>query len=350
MPNKLVYERTTTARACRPELVPARADFPRQSAGIWHSPLGVSEADGVAPVLVGEFGGRSVGNDTEGVWQRTLLAYLQANGFDYTYWAWNPDSGDTGGVLDDDWTTLNHAKVAVLQAYQWPLLGVPRARLPAVVATSCPAADRAHLASRARLQQSPESAQSPSAVRSTLTPVMRCRFGWPERSGCRSPPGAPGGRAAVSTAARRALAVRRVRYGSLKELTGTSGVAILKSVAPSACEPHPPARNGCRRPNRRRSDSAEVLDVPSSSATAEPTCGAATILQVNLHRLTAAKRRPVNETTSRAVPGTPSTPPTASVRAPGTRGHLGLTHLARTVIGTPPATVAIGRRNHGQRR
>ena len=32
----------------------------------------------------------------------------------YTYWAWNPDSGDTGGILDDDWSTLDQSKIAML--------------------------------------------------------------------------------------------------------------------------------------------------------------------------------------------------------------------------------------------
>jgi hypothetical protein len=61
----------------------------------------------------------------EGAWQRTLVDYLQANGFDYTYWCWNPNSADTGGLLEDDWTTLDPAKLAILQAYQWPLIGSP---------------------------------------------------------------------------------------------------------------------------------------------------------------------------------------------------------------------------------
>ena len=75
--------------------------------------------------MIGEFGGRSVGNDAEGIWQRRLVSYLQSNGFDYTYWCWNPNSGDTGGVLEDNWTTLNPAKLAILRAYQWPPLGSP---------------------------------------------------------------------------------------------------------------------------------------------------------------------------------------------------------------------------------
>jgi endoglucanase len=76
-------------------------------------------------VFVGEFGGRSMGQDTEGVWQRSLLAFLKANDISYAYWAWNPDSGDTGGILKDDWKSVNQSKLDVLNAYQWPVPGQP---------------------------------------------------------------------------------------------------------------------------------------------------------------------------------------------------------------------------------
>jgi endoglucanase len=69
---------------------------------------------------MGEFGGRSVGQDPEGQWQRELVAFLKREGISYTYWSWNPDSGDTGGLLEDDWQTLNPDKLALLQSYQWP--------------------------------------------------------------------------------------------------------------------------------------------------------------------------------------------------------------------------------------
>ena len=63
-----------------------------------------------------------MGQDTEGVWQRTLVTFLKTNNISYTYWAWNANSGDTGGILNNDWTTINKSKVDVLSAYQWPLL------------------------------------------------------------------------------------------------------------------------------------------------------------------------------------------------------------------------------------
>ena len=63
-----------------------------------------------------------MGQDTGGVWQRTLVTFLHTRGISYTYWAWNPNSGDTGGILNDDWTSINQSKLNILSAYQWPML------------------------------------------------------------------------------------------------------------------------------------------------------------------------------------------------------------------------------------
>jgi endoglucanase len=98
-------------------------DFPSNLADLWTRHWAWLAADGVAPVLLGEFGGRSVAQDPEGTWQRSLVAFLKAQGLSYAYWSWNPDSGDTGGILDDDWTTVNASKLEMLRGYQWARLG-----------------------------------------------------------------------------------------------------------------------------------------------------------------------------------------------------------------------------------
>lgn len=36
---------------------------------------------------------------------------------DVFYWSWNPNSGDTGGILNDDWTTVRQDKVNLLTAF-----------------------------------------------------------------------------------------------------------------------------------------------------------------------------------------------------------------------------------------
>ncbi len=98
-------------------------DFPSNLAVLWQRHWGYLKSEGLAPILIGEFGGRSMGQDLEGMWQRSLVDFLRANALSYTYWSWNPDSGDTGGILESNWTTINHTKLDVLSSYQWPLIG-----------------------------------------------------------------------------------------------------------------------------------------------------------------------------------------------------------------------------------
>jgi endoglucanase len=98
-------------------------NFPNNMPDLWNKYWGYLNVNGTAPVLLGEFGGRSVDpSTTEGVWQHKLFDYLKEHGISYTYWSWNPDSGDTGGVLKDDWQTLDQAKVDLMSGYQAPRL------------------------------------------------------------------------------------------------------------------------------------------------------------------------------------------------------------------------------------
>ena len=101
--------------------------FPDNLPAVWDTHWGYVVRQDIAPVLVGEFGGRSVGSDAEGIWQRALVAYLKEHRISYTYWCLNPNSGDTGGILADDWQTVNQAKQDLLASYQAPKLPVANA-------------------------------------------------------------------------------------------------------------------------------------------------------------------------------------------------------------------------------
>ena len=96
-------------------------NFPNNLAAVWNKNWAYLDEQNIAPVLLGEFGG-SVGKTTEGVWQSTLVAFLKQHHMSYTYWCMNPNSGDTGGVLNNDWKTVDKAKLALLHTYQAPLL------------------------------------------------------------------------------------------------------------------------------------------------------------------------------------------------------------------------------------
>ncbi|MCX6021932.1 MAG: glycoside hydrolase family 5 protein [Chloroflexi bacterium] len=108
--------------------------FPENMPGIWGEHWGYLSQGNTAPLLLGEFGGKTVDpKDREGVWFRSLMTYLQRMGVNYTYWSLNPNSGDTGGLLKDDWKTLDEGKLELLKGYQAPLIG---SNTPSIIHTS----------------------------------------------------------------------------------------------------------------------------------------------------------------------------------------------------------------------
>ena len=65
----------------------------------------------LAPILVGEFGGHKIGYwSKEGIWQRQFMDYLGENNLNFAYWSWNPNSDNTGGILEDDWRSVDGRK------------------------------------------------------------------------------------------------------------------------------------------------------------------------------------------------------------------------------------------------
>ncbi len=94
--------------------------FPRNLPQEWDQHWGYIQEQGIAPVVVGEFGGWSFGSDPDGQWQRALLDYLRAHRIGFLVWALNP-TWDTGGILRGDWQTVDVAKQS---AYR-PLLATP---------------------------------------------------------------------------------------------------------------------------------------------------------------------------------------------------------------------------------
>jgi endoglucanase len=122
-PNKLVYSAHDYGPGVYRQNWFDAKNYPNNMPDLWKKYWSYLNVDGKAPVLIGEFGGKSIApTTTEGIWQRTLLSYAKQHNISYTYWSWNPDSGDTGGVLKDDWQTIDQAKLNVLKQYQAPRL------------------------------------------------------------------------------------------------------------------------------------------------------------------------------------------------------------------------------------
>ncbi|WP_426210887.1 cellulase family glycosylhydrolase [Massilia sp. TWP1-3-3] len=92
------------------------SNFPANMPAIWDQHFGQFAA--TYPVVLGEFGGKygHGGNPNDKVWQDALVTYMKQRGMGSSfYWTWNPNSGDTGGILQDDWKTVWPDKVALLK-------------------------------------------------------------------------------------------------------------------------------------------------------------------------------------------------------------------------------------------
>jgi endoglucanase len=99
-------------------------DYPNNMPGVWDTHWGFIVKDHIAPLWVGEFG-TLLDDNADRQWLSTMVAYLGmgVTGINWTYWCLNPDSGDTGGILQADWVTVNQNKQQYLDPLEFPLAG-----------------------------------------------------------------------------------------------------------------------------------------------------------------------------------------------------------------------------------
>jgi endoglucanase len=113
--NRVVYSPHEYGPGVHPSEWFREPDFPANLPDRWEKGFFFIVREGIAPVLVGEFGGRETGPDTtEGIWQRAFVEFIREQRLGFIYWSWNPNSGDTGGLLADDWLSLVEPKRALL--------------------------------------------------------------------------------------------------------------------------------------------------------------------------------------------------------------------------------------------
>jgi aryl-phospho-beta-D-glucosidase BglC (GH1 family) len=94
------------------------SNYPNNLPSVWNQYWGYLYRSNVAPVWLGEFGSK-LQTTSDQQWYQQITSYLAdttgapkgGQGINWTWWSWNPNSGDTGGILQDDWTTVNQNKV-----------------------------------------------------------------------------------------------------------------------------------------------------------------------------------------------------------------------------------------------
>ncbi|MBG6185432.1 endoglucanase [Arthrobacter sp. CAN_A214] len=88
-------------------------DYPVNLPGVWDTNWGYIARQGIAPVLLGEFGTK-LETTSDKQWLDQMVKYLDSTGISYSYWSYNPNSGDTGGLIKDNWRTPETSKLTAL--------------------------------------------------------------------------------------------------------------------------------------------------------------------------------------------------------------------------------------------
>jgi Cellulase (glycosyl hydrolase family 5) len=133
--NKLVYSPHEYGEGVYPQPWFYESTFPQNLYNRWQTGFQYIADEGIAPIFIGEFGGYKVDNiSKEGIWQRTLVDFINQKNLSFAYWSWNPNSDNTGGILLDDWRTVDAAKQQLLNT----LLPVPTLRTSAGLSPSSP--------------------------------------------------------------------------------------------------------------------------------------------------------------------------------------------------------------------
>jgi len=115
-PNKLVYSPHEYGQGVFNQPWFSERSFPNNLYSRWETGWNYIATKKIAPIFIGEFGGRQSDNASkEGIWQRTLVDFVRKKDLSFSYWSWNPNSQDTGGILQDDWLSVEAPKQELLQ-------------------------------------------------------------------------------------------------------------------------------------------------------------------------------------------------------------------------------------------
>ncbi len=84
----------------------------------WYDTWAFINAEDIAPLLIGEWGGFMDGGDNE-KWLTLLRDYMIDNHINHTFWCINPNSGDTGGLLDSTFSNWDEDKYNLFEPSLW---------------------------------------------------------------------------------------------------------------------------------------------------------------------------------------------------------------------------------------
>lgn len=110
--DRLVYSPHTYGPGVYAQPYFEHADFPDNLEQVYERHWAFVAGTTGAPLVIGEMGGSYTGKDK--IWLDWALGYCQRHGIGVFYFALNPNSKDTGGLLKVDWSTPEYAKLKAL--------------------------------------------------------------------------------------------------------------------------------------------------------------------------------------------------------------------------------------------
>lgn len=128
IPNKLVYSPHDYPNSIYNQPWFNDANYPSNLNDHFRNAWGYLFETNVAPIIIGEFGSKFKEEKDFG-WMKQICGYLNGDfqgtgrselagnqaGASWIWWSWNPNSGDTGGILLDDWRTADSTKLQFLK-------------------------------------------------------------------------------------------------------------------------------------------------------------------------------------------------------------------------------------------
>jgi len=83
----------------------------------WNENWFFIQQDNIAPILIGEWGGFMT--EPNLTWMTYLRTFIKENRIHHTFWCFNANSGDTGGLVKDDFRTWDEEKYAFVKEVLW---------------------------------------------------------------------------------------------------------------------------------------------------------------------------------------------------------------------------------------
>lgn len=88
----------------------------------WHDNWFYIQEENIAPLLIGEWGGFMT--EPNLTWMTYLRDFIIKNKINHTFWCFNANSGDTGGLVLHDFTTWDEEKYAFVKKALWQSGGI----------------------------------------------------------------------------------------------------------------------------------------------------------------------------------------------------------------------------------